>query len=265
MPELPDVEGFQAVFDEYALNRRVTQLEAPEPALLEDTTPQGLGRRLHGRTFSESRRYGKYLFGGAGPAGWLVLHFGMTGSLQGGGAGEDRPPAGAVRFHFDDGTRLAYVTQRKLGMVSWTPDWEAYVDAHGLGPDAFDERFGEAQFVERLSQRRGMLKPALMDQSVLAGLGNVWSDEILFQCGLWPKIQLKDLSHDRLAEIYRAMRRILRTGSRVHREHRAWPRGYLVAHRDTDGHCPRCGRSLSEIKVSGRTSRYCSACQTARS
>jgi formamidopyrimidine-DNA glycosylase len=106
-----------------------------------------------------------------------------------------------------------------------------------------------------------MLKPALMNQSILAGIGNILSDEILFQCRLHPKTRVSDLDRDGIKGLFRPVRRILRTEARARRESRSVPDTYLGPHRRTDHECPRCGGELGSTTVAGRTSHYCPACQ----
>jgi len=135
------------------------------------------------------------------------------------------------------------------------------VQREKLGPDALDAWWTAERFAERFAEHRGTLKSALMKQSLIAGIGNIYSDEILFQCGLPPKTALDELDADGLRKVRRTLRRVLRTATKAHQAPRSIPHTYLLHRRSEDGVCPRCGTELATVNVSGRTSYYCPRCQ----
>jgi formamidopyrimidine-DNA glycosylase len=149
--------------------------------LIEQSTAERLNEALTGQSFETTRRHGKYLFVGLDDGNWLVLHFGMTGNLTYFKDPADDPAYDRLLITFANGYHLAYESQRKLGEVEVVAGVEAFVEEKGLGPDVFVPEFDLATFKEKLSGRRGMIKSALMDQQLMAGIGNVYSDEILFQ------------------------------------------------------------------------------------
>ena len=264
MPELPDIEGFKECFEKHALNRRIRKISAPDERILEDLTVQGLGRRLKDREFKRAFRHGKFLFAKVDDedeSGWLAFHFGMTGLFAVHGVEQQAPDHTAVDFEFEDGTALAYVSQRMLGKITLGDTLEGFIQEYKLGPDALSENLSVNDCAERLANHRGMLKSALMNQSIIAGIGNEWSDEILFQCHMHPKVAIKDLGSDDLSELCRTGRRVLRTGSAANRNGRPLPYQYLGAHRHGDGLCPKCKSKLATVKVSSRTAYYCPQCQ----
>jgi formamidopyrimidine-DNA glycosylase len=117
-----------------------------------------------------------------------------------------------------------------------------------------------------LSKRRGEIKAALMDQSLLAGIGNVYSDEILFQARLHPKTPAEKLDNKQIDAMYRVMRRVLKTaiskGAGSAELFRRAPRTYLLRHRENGAPCPRCGGKVKATKAAGRTAYYCPKCQS---
>jgi formamidopyrimidine-DNA glycosylase len=126
------------------------------------------------------------------------------------------------------------------------------------GPDALTV---DAQtFADRLSRRRGALKPALMDQAVIAGLGNLLSDEICWQARITPTRRLTDLEPDEVRRLHTTMRRVLRTSVR-HERVPGLPRWLTGVRDDPDPHCPRCGTALRRGHSSGRTTLWCPNCQ----
>src|SRR6516164_2907673 len=179
MPELPDVELYKRHLDATCLGRTIRRATVSDARILGDLSAAELGRRLEGARITASRRHGKHLLVDLGPSGWITMHFGMTGSLKHFSDGEQDPPYERVRFDFADGHHLAYIDARLLGRVGLTADADAFITAQGLGPDALDPRFDRAAFEQVLAGRKRDAKSLLMDQEVVAGIGNIYSDEIL--------------------------------------------------------------------------------------
>lgn len=261
MPELPDVETFKGYLDSTALHKKIRKTEVSEERILSGVSKQKLARRLKGSELEETKRHGKYLFASIKGDGWLVLHFGMTGELAYYSDPHDRPEHARMVLRFENGYELAYVSQRMLGQVSITEDIDSFVAGHGLGPDALRGEVDRERFLEMLEGRKGMIKPALMNQSMIAGIGNVYSDEILFQAKINPKTHVNKLSEEERKGLYRAVRRVLRTAARNGADPEKMPRGYILPHREEGGKCPVCGGKVNKVTVSGRTSYYCPRCQ----
>ena len=209
MPELPDVEVFRDDWAAAAAGRTVRATRVPRPDLLDGLTPQSLGRCLAGRPVADTRRHGKYLFARAGK-GWLVLHFGMSGWVRHLQAAE-RPAHAVVELMLDDGSRLAVCSVRALGRIGWCDDPGGFTTTHGLGIDALDPALDAEHFKALAREARGMVKCWLMDQGRIAGLGNVYSDEILFQAGVHPRARVDALSEATLHALHGTLRRVLET------------------------------------------------------
>ncbi|MBN2025695.1 MAG: Fpg/Nei family DNA glycosylase [Actinobacteria bacterium] len=261
MPELPDVEMFKGYLDSTALHKKIRKTEVSEERILSGVSQQMLARRLKGSELEETKRHGKYLFARIRGDGWLVLHFGMTGELAYYKDPHDRPEHARMVLRFENGYELAYVSQRMLGQVSITGDIESFAAERGLGPDALSGEVDRERFLEMLEGRKGMIKPALMNQSMIAGIGNVYSDEILFQAKVNPKTPANKLSVDEKKRLYRVVRRVLRTAARNGADPEKMPRGYILPHREEGSKCPVCGGKVKKMTVSGRTSYYCPRCQ----
>jgi formamidopyrimidine-DNA glycosylase len=260
MPELPDVAGFQKCLDSTSLHRRIAHITVSDDRILKGCSARALSRRLAGAELERTLRRGKWLFAKIARDGWLVLHFGMTGNLSFYKGGEDPPKHTRVLFEFDNGSHLAYVSRRMLGRVDTSDDLERYLEDHEIGPDALSDEVTADRFIEAFSGYRGDAKSALMDQSIFSGMGNVYSDEILFHVGLHPKTKLADLSEKRLRELYKAMRSVLKTASR-RRGDVMGMRSWLVPHRAKGQRCPRCETELQTTKSTGRTAWLCPKCQ----
>ncbi len=261
MPELPDVEVYKQYFDSTALYQAIEGVGVLDDILLADTSKQTIKQALHDTTFEETRRHGKHLFARLGEGRWLGLHFGMSGQLvYYKRDGEDSAYA-YFRVDFANGYRLALVIPRKLGRVRLLDTPDDFIEEHELGPDAL--RLDGETFAARLADRRGMIKSALMDQSVIAGLGNIYSDEILFQAGLHPKSDVQALDEGALRLLFDAMQDVLAMAIDCRADPNQLPADrFMLPHRRGDNKDPYSGADLEKITVAGRTGYYSPARQS---
>jgi formamidopyrimidine-DNA glycosylase len=264
MPELPDVAGFKKYLDSTSLHQPVARTSILDRRILDGPSPKGLGGKLKGETLEATRRHGKFLFAltDAGSGAGLVLHFGMTGELAYFQGQDDPPEYTTVLLQFESGGNLAYICKRMLGRVTWTDDVDAFIADEDLGPDALSDDLTRDKFTRRLDGRRGAIKPALMNQAIIAGVGNIYADEICFQAHVHPASKIPDLKTETLQRIHRQMRRILKLAADRGGRIESYPRTWLLSarHRGTDT-CPRCDSKLKTTTVSGRTTHYCPGCQ----
>lgn len=256
MPELPDVEGFRRVLAAHA-GEPIQGVSVADAGVLRGVGARRLRDVLRGRRLEEPRRQGKWLLAPVGgPV--LVFHFGMTGSLSWHSADERRHRHDRVVLRLPEG-ELRYRDMRKLQGIRLAED-EGEAERHlaGIGPDALD--VSRRELGELLSGRRGRLKTALTDQSLLAGLGNLLADEICWRARINPLRSAKDLDADEIRELHRAMRHVLRESVEAER---VPPRPtWLTGARDeAESPCPRCGTPLSSRRVSGRRTVWCRTCQ----
>jgi formamidopyrimidine-DNA glycosylase len=265
MPELPDVELYKRHLDATCLGRTIRQVAVGDARILAEVSATELAHRLEGARINASRRHGKHLLVDLGPPGWLTLHFGMTGSLRHFTDGEQDPPYDRVRFDFADGHHLAYINARLLGRVGLTADADGFIAAQGLGLDALDPRFDFAAFDRSLAGRKRDVKSLLMDQEVVAGIGNIYSDEILFQARLNPRVRCDRLDAGARQHLLGRIKAVLETaitsGAGAERLVDRLPGSFLIPHREKGGRCPRCGGEITTAKFSGRTAYYCPRCQ----
>lgn len=258
MPELPDVEGFRRVAAEHAAGERVRQVDVADGGVLTNSSADEFAGALRGRRFGEPRRHGKWLVLPTDGEPAVLLHFGMTGSLLWCAAGQPVHRHDRVVFGLEDG-ELRYRDMRKLTGLSLVRGSGGVQEAlRELGPDAASIRAEELTRLLR-HHRRGV-KAALMDQAVLAGLGNLLVDEILWQARIPPGARTDEIDDERLRALHRAMRRALRTSIRAERvpPRRDWLTGVRD---DPHAACPRCGTPLESGRVAGRSTRWCQHCQ----
>ncbi|MGI5401130.1 Fpg/Nei family DNA glycosylase [Streptomyces sp. CA-135486] len=260
MPELPDVEGFREVLHSCGQGRRVESVEVLDAGVLHGVTARRLRKELAGQRFAKPWRHGKWLVAPTDDGPTLIWHFGMTGELRCAAADDPLEAHDRVVLNLDDGRQLRYRDQRKLQGIRLTGS-NATLERllTDLGPDALDVE--RSEFLELLARRRGTVKSVLMDQSVLAGLGNLLSDEILWRARVDPGRPARDLSEAECGSLHAAMGRVLRSSVRAARvpPRRTW----LTGRRD-DGEpeCPRCDGALRSRRISGRRTVWCPRCQS---
>jgi len=258
MPELPDVEVFRRYLNATALHQEIKAVTVRSQKILDGISIKRLKASLEGRPFNSTRRHGKYLFAQVGDH-WLVFHFGMTGFLTYFKQPQNRPEYEQLVVDFVNGYHLSYDCRRKLGRIRLTHDVGAFVGKKNLGPDALE--LDLKRFKERLDTTRSALKSALMNQHVLAGIGNIYSDEMLFQAGVYPKMKTTQLDASLTKTLFKAMNAVLNTAVDCNADPHQLPDAYLIPRRGKDGECPKCGTKLSKITISGRSGYYCRQCQ----
>src|SRR6266536_1919503 len=208
MPELPDVEIFKRYLDATSLHQRIIGVDVRSAYVLKGVSGRELARRLKGRRFKSTRRHGKHLFVRADGDLWLRLHFGMTGSLRYFKHQEQAPKHTRVLFVFANAHRLAFEDQRKFGEVGLLKDVDKFLKKRALGPDALD--IGLPQFKEIFGKHRGAVKTILLNQKLIAGIGNIYADEILFRARVHPATQVSTLKEKTVAKLFRVARYILK-------------------------------------------------------
>ncbi len=278
MPELPEVESARSVIDRAALGRTIADVDDTDSWECRPHLPGDIREALLGRRLTGAFRRGKSMWcetSGVGadqtPGPVLGIHLGMSGRIlvtdgdgqltEGGdwlggryGQGAEQPAHKPVwdRFTltFDDGGTLRLFDKRRLGRVRLDPD------LHALGPDAALVRV--AEFRDRVGRGRAPIKARLLDQSVIAGVGNLLADETLWQAQLSPRRPTDELSTDELTALHRALHRATQaaiTNGGVHT-------GTIIPFRGAGRHCPRCGTEMINATVGGRTTWWCPHDQT---
>lgn len=254
MPELPDIQVLKELVDATSLHRPIEDVMLREE-MVEEVSPQKIRDRLRGAALAGTDRHGKHLFLRAGDRGWLRLHFGMAGYLAAYSEGEE-PEHTQLRIDFSDGSHLAYVCVRKLGGISWVEHVDEFIDEHDLGPDALQD-LGRERFHRLIAERRGGVKAGLMSQSVIAGLGNVYVDEILFQAGVHPERETASLDQESVDRLFEAMHEVMEGAIHARANPEDMPDDWLLPHREEGASCPRDEGTLEKMEVSGRPTFVC--------
>jgi formamidopyrimidine-DNA glycosylase len=259
MPELPEVERARALIAQRALGRRIVGVDDTDAYVTRPHGPGEIAAALTGRELTAAHRRGKSMWletdGGVGPV--LGLHLGMAGRIvvDDEAAGDPKPADGNPlwdRFtvSFADGGALILRDKRRLGRAVLDPA------IHRLGPDAAE--ISRDAFRARVGLGGAPLKARLMDQAVLAGVGNLLADEALWRARLSPLRPADSLDDALLDRLRREVRAAIRSAMALGGVHT----GQLIAHRMRDGHCPRCGAAMERASVGGRTTYWCPVEQT---
>jgi formamidopyrimidine-DNA glycosylase len=146
-----------------------------------------------------------------------------------------------------------------LGRLYLTADVQAFCQDKQIGADALV--ISEADFLEKMSQKKGMIKSALMDQQFLAGIGNIYSDEILFQSGIHPKKKIDELRKKDLVDLFNTLKKILMEAIEHGANPEKLPGHFIIPHRNEGKKCPSCGGDVKKDKLSGRGFYFCPNCQ----
>ncbi len=258
MPELPDVEIYKQYLDSTGMQKKISDADIEDSQVLGNIGPDMLKSAVKGRKFVNIIRRGKNLFTKMDDGNYLHFHFGMTGYFKY-FQKEGDEKHGRVIFEYDDGGRLIYVSQRKLGKIDLINDPEEYAEKNNIGPDALN--LTESKFKDLLNTKRGALKTALMDQELMSGIGNVYSDEIMYQARIHPKSDVPSLPDDKLDDLYDAVQNSLNTAINKNVNIDDFPDDFLLPNREEGAKCPVCGGEINTIKFSGRRGFYCPGCQ----
>jgi formamidopyrimidine-DNA glycosylase len=244
VPELPEVERARSLIEMQALGRCIAEVDDADTWVCRPHAPGEIAAALSGATLVQAHRQGKAIWveTDAGPP--LGLHLGMTGRIV---VDEPSSESGWDRFalRFEDGGSLALRDKRRLGRVVLDPDLSR------LGPDAAE--ITQRDFRERVGRGRVAIKARIMEQSTIAGIGNLLADEALWRARLSPLCEAGALSQGQLDELRRALRAATRRAIARGGAHT----GDLIPHRHSGGRCPRCGAALERASVGGRTTWWC--------
>jgi len=273
MPELPEVETVRRSLLPHVLERRISGLRLGDfPGVLGSDSIDQVAARITGRRIAGLDRRAKYLLFGLDDDSTVMIHLRMTGQL--GVVPRDNP---RLRFEhlaieLDDGNDLRFADQRKFGRVLHLLPADVEALDRRMGPEPLSATFSAQLLAAALARRPGKLKSVLLDQSLVAGLGNIYVDEALYRSRLHPERSARSLTSDEVRRLHRAIRAVLRD-SLDHRgttfssfqdangEAGGYGAALAVYGRGGSGACQRCGRPLAKIIVGGRGTHFCPRCQ----
>ncbi|MDX9867442.1 MAG: bifunctional DNA-formamidopyrimidine glycosylase/DNA-(apurinic or apyrimidinic site) lyase [Kiritimatiellia bacterium] len=274
MPELPEVETVvRELRAQGMVGAVIRDVRLRWPRIAAGRSPASLVRALRGRTVTGVTRRAKYIVFTLDTGDRLLIHLRMTGKLRFAGAGEQPGPHDHALLLLKDSRRLVFHDTRKFGRFRLCG---AGADPFAaLGPEPLEPDFTPAALRARLSGKRRKVKPLLLDQSVVAGLGNIYVDESLWHAGIHPERRADSLTETEIRRLCRAIRAVLRRavdlgGTTLGKGETNF---YSVAGRrgrNADGlrvfrrdglPCPRCGQPIARSVVGQRGTHFCPACQ----
>ncbi len=257
MTELPEVETFKRYLKKTSLKQLITGIKVVDNRIL-NTEEILLKQSLKGKRFESSTRHGKYLLVYLKPR-YLVMHFGMSGDLEYFDNNEDPPKFSKVIFQFNNGFNLAYISIRMFGKVAITNSIEEFIKDKKLGPDAYKMTLKE--FEEAVQRRSAIAKNALLNQSFIAGIGNIYSDEILFRTKIHPKTNINSLNESKIKELFDNIKEVLEYGIEKKGDLSTYSNEFLIPHRKKEEKCPICNSDITSFEISGRHGFFCPSCQ----
>ncbi|MHB1133206.1 MAG: bifunctional DNA-formamidopyrimidine glycosylase/DNA-(apurinic or apyrimidinic site) lyase [Chloroflexota bacterium] len=272
MPELPEVETIVCELCPLTVGRRITGVDVLWPGSVGGASPEELAARLVGQRIEGLTRRAKFIVFRLSSGDHLLVHLRMTGRLL------LRPPEAPpdrftkVTLTLDGGEELRFTDIRKFGRVQLLDEGQAAAVLAALGPEPLEDGFRAEDLRRALGARRAPLKSLLLNQTLLAGLGNIYADEALYLAGLHPLRQAVGLSAQEWGRLYEGIRQALRDGIadrgttfsdfRDSQGREGGHQEHLAVYRRTGEPCRRCATPIERIVVTGRSTHFCPSCQT---
>ncbi|MGM0441997.1 MAG: Fpg/Nei family DNA glycosylase [Elusimicrobiota bacterium] len=266
MPELPDIEYFKKYFNRTSLNREIKDVKSNSKKLIKKTSFKNFRRHMKNNSFEDSKRRGKFLIASLNTGSKVIIfHFGMTGDLkylktENRDKYEDEIKFSRVRFEFKNGYELNWLNMRKLGNI-YLVDNPRDVDLiNRMGPEPLDIKKDKFMDLLQENSRKGV-KSFFMHQDVIAGVGNIYSDEILFKTGLRPSRKVASLEEKQKKSLFDNMKEVLKKAIAKQPPTENFGSSWLLTHRK-DRICPNNSKhNIERKKVGGRSTYYCPDCQ----
>jgi formamidopyrimidine-DNA glycosylase len=270
MPELPEVETVVRALRAPLVGRTVTEVRNYWPRHIVTPSLAALQGRIHGRTILSINRRAKYLVLTLSDGETLIIHLKMTGHLS--VVNPETPPDKYAHtiFKLENGQELRFRDPRKFGRVYLVQDPAEILGS--LGPEPLEDAFTTAVLQERLQNRKRVLKPLLLDQTFVAGIGNIYADEALYYARLHPERPSNTLSPAEIEALHSAIQKVLKLG--IEREGASIDRyvkpdgskgdmqNAVAVYGRTGDPCYCCGTPIQRMKLGGRSTHYCPTCQS---
>lgn len=273
MPELPEVEGVRQTLQNLIIGKEIGRVWATYPSIVKAPKPfEQFADALEGEVFEEILRKGKFLILQTGHYA-IVSHLRMEGRYILAEASAPYSKHTHIFFTFTDGSELRYADVRKFGTMHLTPK-DAYIKTKALaklGPDVIDDAFDEKYLYEQVKKSQRTMKNLLLDQEIVAGLGNIYVDEVLFRTGIHPtRIGAKITKQEGRRIVKEAkivLNRAIELGGSTIRTYKNAQgkegtfQNELKVYGQAGEPCPVCQTPIEKIKVAGRGTHFCPHCQ----
>lgn len=268
MPELPEVETIRRDLERDIKGKKITGVEILNPRVIKEPAPSEFKRRLKETVFADFLRRAKVLAIRLSTGDFLVVHLRMTGQLIYSAKKEEKA---RVIFILSDGYYLNFNDQRLFAELRLLDDWQKLKFVRELGIEPLEKEFTAEKFKRMLQGKRTRIKPLLMDQTFIAGIGNLYAQEALFLAGILPGRSADKLSGAEIEKLHHAIQQVLREGI----EYRGSSVDDYVNGRGEQGKyqlrlkvydragkcCVVCGRKIEKAQMGGRGTCFCPHCQ----
>ena len=273
MPELPEVETIAADLRPHLAGRTIMRADLRFPTIVRHPEPEEFIDLIAGLRIESVRRRGKYILMGLDHERVLVVHLGMTGQLRIVDPSTPIPNHTHAILDLDDGKQLRYRDPRRFGRILLGTETDLLLAKAmpRLGPEPIDADFSADALYKALRRRKAPLKAVLLDQTMLAGVGNIYADESLFRARLRPDRVAQRVSRKSASRLRDALKdslemAIRNRGSSVNTYRDAWgelggQQEVLLVYGRAGEPCFTCGRPLSSVRIAGRTTVFCRHCQ----
>jgi formamidopyrimidine-DNA glycosylase len=261
MPELPDLEVFKENLEPLVGKKKILKVTVLKKKVIGNLREEEFRSKLEGRSIESISRRAKHLIFKLSSREELIIHLMLHGELYHLKSHEPVHPFTCAIFKMEDGYDLRFQDKTQWMKLSFDSSM-----LKGLGIEPLSDEFTPEIFRSMVSKNRGMVKPLLMDQTQIAGIGHAYADEILFHAGILPQRKVQDLSDDEVMTLYNSIRQVLSESiKKVRKGLRGGITGEFrdfVMVRGREGQpCYKCKSIIKSIKVGGQKAYYCPECQ----
>lgn len=268
MPELPEVETIRRDLAADVLGKRITQIKVIDERIVKEPSVPSFKKRLKGVRLTGFLRRAKVLVIALSTGEYLVVHLRMTGQLV---HSKEASPKACIWLKLNDGSYLSYNDQRRFGELRVVRDWQQLAFVRSLGIEALDKGFSAKRFKKMLANKKTKIKPLLLDQKFIGGIGNIYAQEALFNARIMPDRLALSLKIKEISALNKAIKQVLRSGIR-HRgssvDNYVTAKGSAGSYQrflkvyDREGEkCAHCAQPIKKISLGGRGTCFCAHCQ----
>ena len=268
MPELPEVETIRLDLTRDVKGKRIKDVEILNPKVIKEPKPAEFKKRLKGTTFKDFLRRAKLLAIKLSTGDYLVVHLRMTGQLIYSGKRQEKA---RVILCLSDGKYLNFNDQRLFAELRVVNDWLKLKFVQELGPEPLEKEFTTQKFKQMLKGKKAKIKPLLLDQTFIAGIGNLYAQEALILAGILPTRGANKLKSEEIKKLHAAIQKVLREGIQYRgssvdnyvngRGKRGQYHLRLKVYGREDEPCARCKTKIKKINLGGRGTCFCPRCQ----
>lgn len=272
MPEMPEVEQVRKTLLPHIKGKRIENTEIYLERLIKHPTAEEFVKGLIGKTIEDVGRRGKYLVIKTGENQKLIVHLRMTGSLIAQSSELEAPPYAKIKFTLSDGVTMWFCDIRTFGTLYLVTDDDAYIEGYEtLGPEPLSAEFTLEYMLPVVMKSRKPIKTLILEQTFIAGLGNIYADECLALAQILPMRIANTLSEEEIARLHVAINKVIAQGianrGTTFRDYKdgdgnkGTNQNYLLVYGRKGRACKACGAELLGAKVGGRGTTYCGQCQ----